>query len=317
MSSAGLRAPGVDRRQPALLIAGHGTRSAEGVGQFTSLVERIRRRAAPLDVGGGFIELARPPLTEAVATLTAAGHRQFGVVPLVLVSAGHAKGDIPGALAREQQRHPGTAFAYGRPLGPHPVLLDLLALRLAAVVPSAQWPDTAVVLVGRGTSDPDANGEVAKVARMLFEGRGLGDVQPAWVSLARPSVPEMLERCRRLGARRIVVLPYFLFPGVLPDRITAQAAAFAASHPELDVRCAPVIGDCDELADLVLERYREALAGDLRMNCDTCQYRTALPGFSSRVGQPQTPHFHPDDDENAGHGHGHSPNHEHSHRHRT
>ena len=97
------------------------------------------------------------------------------------------------------------------------------------------------------------------------------------------------------GARQIVVARYFLFPGVLPDRVAEQAAAYAAAHPELDIRCADVLGDCDEIAALVYERYREALSGDIRMNCDVCVYRIAMPGFEHRVGAPQHPHDHPHD----------------------
>jgi sirohydrochlorin cobaltochelatase len=107
-----------------------------------------------------------------------------------------------------------------------------------------------------------------------------------------------------------VVAPYFLFAGVLPDRIVEQAERYACDHPELDVRVAGLIGDCDELADLVLERYREALAGDIRMNCDTCAYRVALPGFEDRVGRPQTPHDHPDE---PSHEHAHEPDDAHGH----
>lgn len=92
-----------------------------------------------------------------------------------------------------------------------------------------------------------------------------------------------------------MVAPYFLFAGVLPDRVTAQAGAFAEQHPGIDVRVAGLIGACGELAGLVLERYAEALHGDIRMNCDTCAYRIAMPGFTGKVGQPQTPHHHPDD----------------------
>jgi sirohydrochlorin cobaltochelatase len=130
------------------------------------------------------------------------------------------------------------------------------------------------------------------------------------VSLAKPSVPEGLERCRRLGAERVVVLPYFLFPGVLPDRVVTQAREYGVAHPEVEVLCAEVIGDCDGLADLVVERYTEALQGDIRMNCDTCVYRVAMPGFEERVGAPQQPHHHPDD---PGHGHGHGHGHVHAH----
>lgn len=291
----------------ALLIVGHGTRDAAGAADFRSFVHRVRARAAGRpdlripDVGGGFIELSTPPLGEAVSELTAAGHRRIAAVPLVLVAAGHAKGDIPGSLHRERIRHPGLTFSYGRPLGAHPTILTLLEARLDAVLPRQDRADAAVLLVGRGSTDPDANAEVYRAARLLWEGRGLGFVEPAFVSLAQPSVAEGLERCRRLGARRVVVLPYFLFRGILPDRILAQAE---------DAIVAPVIGDCDELADLVLERYTEAVAGDIRMNCDSCVYRIAMPGFEDRVGAAQTPHDHPHE-----HAHGHANGQDHAHAH--
>jgi sirohydrochlorin cobaltochelatase len=295
-----------------LLIVGHGTRDAAGVAGFTDLVALVAERArgqgdqagAPRTVRGGFLELSAPPMRDAVAELVAAGARDLDVVPLVLVAAGHAKGDIPAALAREQGRHPGLTYRYGRPLGPHPVLLDLLDARLSEVLDPAERAETTVVLVGRGSSDPDANADHFKVARLLLEGRGLAGVEAAFISLAEPSVPAALERARRLGARRIVVLPYFLFAGVLPTRTRDQAFEWSARHPELDVRWADVIGACAPLADLVLARAQEARLGDIRMNCDTCLYRIAMPGHEDRVGAEQHPHDHPDD-----------PSHPHAHTH--
>ncbi|MEW1588411.1 uroporphyrinogen-III C-methyltransferase [Micromonospora vinacea] len=296
-----------------LVIVGHGTRSAAGVEQFAAFVERVRGRGEIGDVEGGFIELSRPPLTDAVGALVARGHRALVALPLVLTGAGHGKGDIPAAMAREQERHPGLTYRYGRPLGPHPLLHDALEERINAALGGADRAGTWVALIGRGSTDPDANAEVAKVARLLWEGRGYAGVEPGFISLAQPSVPAVLERLRRLGARRIVVAPYFLFAGVLPDRIVAQSAEFAAAHPDLDVRVAEVIGDCDALADLVLERYAEALGGDIRMNCDTCAYRVLMPGFADKVGRPQRPHDHPDDP--VGHHHHGHDHHDHGHDH--
>lgn len=274
-----------------LLIAGHGTTDAEGAEQFRAFVRRVGTRVG-VPVAGGFIELSPPPLTQAVSALVDTGARRLAAVPLMLVAAGHAKGDIPAALARERDRHPGLSVAYGRPLGPHPAVLALLRERLAEQGADA---GTTVLLVGRGSTDPDANAEVAKLARLLAETTDVADVQYAFVSLAPPDTATALERCRRLGADRIVVLPYFLFTGVLPRRVAEQAHGWADEHPEIKVDTADVLGDCDPLADLVIERYHEALAGDIRMNCDTCVYRTALPGHTHRVGMPQAPHDHPHD----------------------
>jgi sirohydrochlorin cobaltochelatase len=294
--------------RPPLLLVGHGTRSQAGVAEFGRLIERVRglTEGGLPGVDGGFIELSRPPVGEVVARMRPAGTAPWEVVavPLVLTAAGHGKGDIPAALVREQVRHPGLSYRYGRPLGPHPVLQDVLAARVDAALAGAPRQGTHVVLAGRGSTDPDANAEVAKVARLLWEGRGYDAVELAFISLAEPSVPAALERARRLGAQRIVVAPYFLFSGILPGRVAAQSRSFASGHPGLDVRVAALIGDCDELASLVLERYSEALTGDIRMNCDTCAYRIAMPGFADKVGRPQTPHHHPDD---HGHQHTHLP----------
>jgi sirohydrochlorin cobaltochelatase len=290
---------------PPLLLAAHGTRDPAGVAAFQALAARVAERAGRdgIEVAGGFIELSEPPLRDAVASL--AGTSPAGTsparivaVPLILSAAGHAKGDIPAALAREQTRHPGLSFAYARPLGPHPLLIDLLDARIGAV---AHDQPPAVLVAGRGSTDPDANAEVVKTARLLWEGRDYPLAETAFVSLARPDVTEGLERCRLLGARQIVVGRYFLFPGVLPDRVAEQAARYAAAHPGLDIAVADVLGDCDELAALVCERYHEALSGDIRMNCDMCVYRIAMPGFEHRVGEPQHPHDHPHD-----HAHGYA-----------
>jgi sirohydrochlorin cobaltochelatase len=294
--------------RPALLLAGHGTRDPAGVAAFGAFTARIAAALAPqgVDVAGGFIELSAPPLRDAVAELTGRGHRHLVAVPLVLSAASHSKSDIPAALARERARHPGLGWSYGRPLGPHPVLLELLAARIAAQSgPSAGAPriaavsgpgTPAVLLVGRGSTDPDANADVVKTARLLWEGRDYAFTETAFVSLAAPDVAAGLERCRLLGAATVIVARYFLFPGILPDRIADQAHRYGAAHPGMDVRCTDVLGDTGELAGLVAERYHEALAGDIRMNCDVCAYRTALPGFEHRVGAAQRPHVHPHDD---------------------
>lgn len=291
-----------------LLLVGHGTVDEGGVTEFTAFVGRLRDRLAEpgIDVAGGFIELSAPPVNDAWSELAALGHTRFAAVPLVLVAAGHGKGDIPAALEREVRRNPGTGYAFGRPLGPHPALLDVLAERIGAVVPEHDWADTAVLLVGRGSTDPDANAEICKVARLLQETRGFSFVETAFVSLATPSVPDGLERVRRLGATRVVVAPYFMFDGVLPQRVVEQSVQFGQSTADFTVEVAGYLGDCEALADVVVERYSEALHGDIRMNCDTCAYRVLLPGFEDKFGAPQTPHHHPDDPTGHGHGHGHS-----------
>jgi sirohydrochlorin cobaltochelatase len=175
--------------------------------------------------------------------------------------------------------------------------------RISAVVPEEEKEETAVLIVGRGSSDPDANSDLWKISRLFYEGRPYPMVEAAFVSLAPPDVPTGLERLKRLGARRIAVFSYFLFTGVLEERIREQSARFAAESPGLELIYAGYFGPDERVADLVVERYQEAIKGDIRMNCDVCVHRVALPGFEEKVGAPATPHYHPDEPD---HEHGHS-----------
>jgi sirohydrochlorin cobaltochelatase len=288
-------------RDPALLIVGHGSRDPRGAGEFHELVSLVRDRA-PGPVEGGFIELSRPPISECVNRLRESGAREISAVPLMLLAAGHAKDDVPATLVREKMSHPDLDFHYGRALGIRPELLQLMDERISAVVPEEEKEETAILVVGRGSSDPDANSDLAKMARLFFEGRPYPLVETAFVSLAPPSVPEALERCRRLGATRAAVFSYFLFTGVLEERIREQSKDFAEDNPGVEVRYAGYFGPDARVAAVILERYRESFEGDIRMNCDVCVHRVALPGFEEKVGAPATPHYHPDE---LGHSHGH------------
>ena len=294
--------------RPAFLVVGHGSRDPRGAREFHELVGIVRERNPGLAVEGGFIELSRPPIGECVNRLAEGGARNVAAVPLMLLAAGHAKDDIPATLVREGIEHPEMEFRYGRALGVRPELLELMEERISAVVPDEEKPDTAVLVVGRGSSDPDANSDIAKITWLFYEGRPYPMVESAFISMTPPGVGEGLDRLRRLGAKRVVVFSYFLFTGVLEERIRDEAERFAAENSDVEVRYAGYFGPDGRVADLLVERYAEAVEGDIRMNCDVCVHRVALPGFEEKVGAPATPHYHPDE---PGHHHDHSHGHHH------
>ena len=269
-----------------MLIVGHGSRDADGVDEFWALASTIRDAVGDLLTGFGFIELASPTVDEAIDDLIERGATEIVSVPLVLLAAGHLKNDGPAALARARARHPEVRFSLARDLGIEPGVLEITADRIRDAAGDADPEKLGVALIGRGCSDPDACADLWKVSRLLADGRGLGNVEPGFVSVATPSVAETLERLRLLGTGTAVVAPFFLFSGVLRNRIYREAAAWAQDHPEVEVRGANHLGPDPRLARLVLERYREARAGDVRMNCDLCAYRVQLPGYESKVGTP-------------------------------
>ncbi len=269
-----------------MLVVGHGSRDADGVDEFWALAGTIRAAAGELLTGFGFIELAAPSVDDAIDELVTRGATEIVSVPLVLLAAGHLKNDGPAALARARARHPRVHFDLARDLGIEPHILEVTTDRIRAAAGDAEEEKLGVALIGRGSSDPDACADLWKVSRLLADGRGLGTVEPGFVSVAAPSITATLERLRLLGAGTAVLAPFFLFPGVLLNRIYAEAASWAQDHPEVEVRGAGHLGPDPRLAHLVLERYREARTGEVRMNCDLCAYRVQLPGYESKVGTP-------------------------------
>jgi sirohydrochlorin cobaltochelatase len=274
---------------PDLLLIGHGSRDPAAAGEFAAVRDLVAARLPGRRVGGGFLELADPPIDRAVDDLVAAGATDVVAVPYVLFGAGHLKDDGPAVLGRARRRHPGVRFRLARDLGTHPAVLAVAedrARRAIAALPADGGTAPTVVLVGRGSTDPDACAEFVKLARLLGDGRGLGPVEPAFVAMTTPSVEDALDRAHRLGADRLAVVPLFLFSGVLVDRIGERAQAWAADRPGVVVATAPPLGVDERMADLVVERFAEGHHGDVRMNCDLCSYRVRLPGFEERVGTP-------------------------------
>lgn len=283
---------GARGRHPALLALGHGSRDADGVEEFWDLVRVLERTAPEITVGAGFIELAEPGVDEAIDRLVADGVDDIVLVPVVLLAAGHLKNDGPAAMARARIRHPDVRLRMARDPGIHPTLLAVSEDRIRTAAGEADPDELGVALIARGSSDPDASGDLWKIGRLLSDNRGLGLIEPGFVGVAQPRVPQALERCRRLGAKTIVVSPLFLFSGLLLQRIRQQAGEWAQEHPEVTVRVGAHLGADPRLAQVLLERYREAIHGDVRMNCDLCTYRVQLPGYEGKVGQPisLTPH---------------------------
>lgn len=280
------------QQQPAILIVGHGSRDPAAIREFLAL-EALWRAAAPERlIACGFLEFARPVIQEAIDHCGARGARALAIVPAILTAARHIKDDIPSELHEARRRHPELALHFARPLHPHAELLGLARARIAAALAGADPAEAVLLVVGRGTSDPDANGEIHKVARMLWEGMGFGWALVAYSGLAVPTVSAALTHAARLGYRHIVVFPYFLFTGVLVRRIAATVAAFAASVHAPDVRLASHLGADPRLVRALAERADEAIEGAAVMNCGLCRYRVPIPGHEAVLGAPQIGHHH-------------------------
>jgi precorrin-8X/cobalt-precorrin-8 methylmutase len=278
----------------ALVIAGHGSRDPEGVKQFEAFIEGLRQARPNQLIRHGYLEFARPTIDEAARACVAAGAKRIAVVPGVLLGATHAKNDMPVEVMMLQKEFPGNEFQYGAPLHLHPRVLDACRDRVleteASSPSSIPRSATCLVIAGRGTTDPDANSDVAKLARILQEGMGFAHSAVCFSGTATPLMPEGLQAVAKTGVRRIIILPFFLFTGVLMKRIATACAETAAAFPKSEFLLCEPLGAHPALLDAFTDRAKEALEGSARSNCGLCKYRTAIVGYEAEAGTPQQAH---------------------------
>lgn len=278
----------------AVLLIGHGTRRPAGVTEFHGLVEQLRQALPQRTLLAGFLELAEPSLTDALEMLWQQGFRRITALPAFLMAAGHIKNDIPILLNAFQAEHPGVDVRLGSDLGMEPKLLQIARERIAsaeaAFGPDYDRRDTLLMVIGRGSSDLDANSNISKITQMLWEGMGFGWAVTAYTAVATPSVAGALERLQRLGFQQIVVFPYLLFNGCLIERIRATVAEHAAVYPAVRTAVAPYLNVHPLLIETFLERLAEAETGAALMNCQFCAYRAPVIGREHWQGVPQMAH---------------------------
>ncbi len=281
-----------------IMVCGHGSRNQNAVGEFSILSERLRERFPQWPVDYGYLEFANPVIHHGLDALREKGARNILAVPGMLFAAGHAKNDIPSVLNTYAAKHPDITIEYGRELGIDLKMIRAAGTRIREALEASGWKegeslyDTLLVVVGRGASDPDANSNVAKVMRMLWEGMGFGWAETAYSGVTFPLVEPALEHVAKLGYRRVVVFPYFLFTGVLVKRIYSQTDAVAERHPDISFIKAGYLNDHDLVIDTFVDRVHEIIDGANNMNCQMCKYREQVLGFEADVGQAQESHHH-------------------------
>jgi sirohydrochlorin ferrochelatase len=249
-----------------LVAVAHGSKDPRAAATVTALAGAVRDRAHGVDVRTAFLDHCAPSLPQALAALApgdAAGDAPADVtqcvaLPLLLTAAYHRKSDIPAQLAAAVAARPGLDVVSAGTLGPHPLLLTALERRLreagVAVDSPAERAAISVVLAAAGSSDPSANATIAALAAQWARKRGWQAVVPAYASAAVPRPAEAVTSLRDAGAARVVVATYLLAPGYFADKIRDGALGAGAAA------VSGVLGAAPEVADVVLHRYRAAVA---------------------------------------------------------
>ena len=277
-----------------VLICGHGSRHKLAVQEFALLAKEIKAILPEIPVEYGYLEFARPIITDALDRLREQDVQKVIAIPAMLFAAGHAKNDIP-ALLKSYSKRTGLVIEYGRELGINSLMIGAAGARIKEIIdskPDFPKSDTLLVVIGRGSSDPDANSNVTKITRMLVEGLGMAWGETFFSGVTFPLVEPGLRYSVKLGFKRIIIFPYFLFSGVLVNRILKYTKKVANENPGIEFLNASYLSSHPLVINTFIERIEEVLNGDNAMNCSLCKYRSDLLGFEEEVGIAQESHHH-------------------------
>lgn len=315
-------------KSTTILLVGHGSREKSGNDEIEAFAQQWRARQPGWRVEICFIEFSEITMSEGLRR-AAAGSSRVMVIPLILNAAGHVKMDIPQAIDGARLRFPQVQFLYAPHLTACDAILSIVKRRLKGAMEKLDMPDpttTGVVLLGRGSSDRQANGEMAKMARWLMEETDHELVDLAFTGITWPRLEKAVQRQILLGMKQVVVLPYYLFNGTLVERITRQVENLKILYPTVRFASTAYFGFEREIFELLEQRVKdlERNAPESRMPCDGCKFRefAVENGMGGHHHDDAVPHVHDHGHDHAheharhaGHVHAASQAHDHAHPH--
>jgi len=244
-----------------ILIIGHGSRNKTGNGQILEFTQQMRKRQPQWSIEVCYIELADYLIDEGLKDAAQKAERVI-VIPLILNAAGHVKEEIPEYIKIAQKESPDTQFVYAKHLGSTELILKVLNRYLKESMLSLAMPDpktTGVIVLGRGSSDHLANGEMAKMTRWIYETNDHELVDLAFTGVAYPRLETIVQRQVKLGMKQVIILPYYLFDGILIERIDLQLERLMKQYPDISFAKSSYFGFEQEVYELFEQRVNEVL----------------------------------------------------------
>ncbi len=121
-----------------LLLMAHGSPDPRSNQPIEAVAERVRAAGSYAHVTVCFMELNQPSVADAIDALAAQGVRRLIAVPYFLQLGGHVVEDLPAIVAEARARHPATPIALAGHLAYDPLLLSVIADRVAEAITAPQ-----------------------------------------------------------------------------------------------------------------------------------------------------------------------------------
>lgn len=239
----------------AVLYIGHGTRSKKGADEARAFVARVSERVDVPIQEISFLELTDPSIEEGFRQCVERGATEVTVVPLFLLAAGHIKQDIPFVLESIKGQFPHVSIKVKDPFGVQGMILDAVAELVRETIGSVGIQDQ-ILIVGRGSSDPDTLADFGLITDGIKERLGISGVSVCYLAAAEPRLQEGLTTVMEKAEGKIIVIPYLLFSGLLIAEVTAEIRKWAKLGRE--IYHTGILSSHRVIENIVVERATES-----------------------------------------------------------
>lgn len=152
-----------------------------------------------------------------------------------------------------------------------------------------------VIIVDHGSRRKESNLMLNEFVTMFREKTGYPIVEPAHMELAEPSIKDAFGLCVQQGANRVIVSPFFLFPGRHWNQdIPSLTAEAAKDYPGVSYIVTAPLGLHEQLVDVINDRIKYCLShaeGDASecsvcAGTNKCKFYSSCESVTSSAGKP-------------------------------
>ena len=244
----------------AILYICHGSRVKEASEQAISFVRRIIKKVEVPIQEVAFLELSPPNVAQGFERCVEQGATNIVVIPILLLTAAHAKKDIPEELTLQQKRFPHVKVKYGSPIGVNEQMIDLLLEKVSETKRSLTQNDS-VLLVGRGSSDPDVKRDLTLIGEKLKRKANLETVEVCYLAAARPTLQEGIQSIQDTNSKQVFVIPYLFFTGILMKTIQTAIHKVENDHGKKWILC-EYLGYHPIIENIIINQIYELIKSD-------------------------------------------------------
>lgn len=235
----------------------HGSRVPQAKMESFALIDRVKKGVTVPIQETCFLELQDPTLSEVVRKVVDKGVTKIIVMPILLLTAGHAKKDIPEMIGEEKSKYPDVTFIYGRAIEVERKMVDVLVERIKECTATVEHYD--ILLVGRGSSDMNAIADTEQIVTMLRQHYPANTIEKCFLAASKPKFEEFLT-AKIKQKKSVLILPYILFTGLLDVGIKDFINQLRLVDGQ-EILLADYLGHHRYVSDILIDRVREAKEG--------------------------------------------------------